>query len=264
MTDRMEDSEFMQHAARLGDGKSIRAKHCNHNTTMIVSRNGAAVTARCFRCDAFGYHEERESLAEKLVRVRKEQDADAEALRSLVPPEPRVFDLSAWPDDAALWLYKMGMSPSRIKEFGAWWCPTTRRVVLPVFQNGQVVFWQGRSVSRKPKIISPTMPRRGLVARYGDGPEIVLCEDALSAFKVGLITCAWALLGTKLLDAPLAELLRLNKPVVVWLDSDGPGQQAAAKILKTLRAFGVPVRNVVSPRDPKWYSREELKEFMCP
>ncbi len=264
MSDRMEDEEFMRYAHDLGNGRSTRAPHCNNNRTMIVSRDGVKVTARCFRCDAWGLHEERESLADKIRRHKEEEAADREAQQSFVPPEPRVYDMTEWPVDAALWLWKMGMTQSRTSEFGAWWCPTTKRVVLPVSQNGQVVFWQGRSIKRKPKIISPMMPRRGLVARYGSpSSELVLCEDALSAYKVGLVNEAWGLLGTKLLDAPFAELLKLNKPVVTWLDSDGPGQSSAAKIRAKLRGYGIPVRNVVSEKDPKHYPVDELRRYLC-
>lgn len=265
MSNRMEGSEFVPHGARLADGKSIRAKHCNNNPTMIVSRSGAQVTARCFRCDAWGHFEERESLQDKLTRLSREANADAEALLSFTPPEPRVYELREWPEKAALWLYRMGFSPSMIAEFGAWWCPTTKRVVLPVSQNGQVIFWQGRSIDRKPKIISPQMPRRGLVAKYGinRGSAIVLCEDALSAYKVGRVCEAWSLLGTKLLDGPFTDLLKQGKPVVVWLDSDDPGRKSAAKIRKTLRAYGIEVRDVCTPKDPKWYSREFITEVLC-
>jgi hypothetical protein len=147
-----------------------------------------------------------------------------------------------------------------IDKLGAYWCPAMGRVVLPVMSDGHAIFWQARAQGRTPKIISPSMPRAGLVAKYGEGNTIVLCEDTLSAFKVGRETEAWSLLGTKLLPGPTAELINSNRPVIVWLDSDAPGQIAARDICRRLRAYGVAVRNVVTPRDPKLYDRGYIKE----
>ena len=134
---------------------------------------------------------------------------------------------------------------------------------MPVMEDGLVVFWQARSTNRKPKILSPRMRRGGLVAKYGVGDTLVLCEDMLSAYKVGQITEAWSLLGTALNPAPLSEILYRGCDVIVWLDGDKPGQDAAAKILKTLRAHGITTRNIITPKDPKLYSRAYIEEKLC-
>jgi len=260
------DSElFMQQASNLRVGQSMRGDHdCNgvSTGTLLISRQVGKVTAYCFRCGGQGFHAEQESLADKLQRAVHERDADAEARATVQLPEPRVYDLHEWPRDAALWLYKAGFSPSMIEDMGVYWCPKLGRVVLPIMVDGHAVFWQARSVRRQPKILSPVMRRKGIVAKYGRGDTIVLCEDSLSAYKVGRETEAWSLLGTKLLPGPLAELIGQSKPVIVWLDSDVPGQRAAAQIIKTLRAYGVAVRNVVTPKDPKLYDRQFIQEIL--
>ena len=263
MKERIEAHEFLPLAEHLQVGQSVRAKHCNNNRTMIVSRGQGKVTAHCFRCDGRGFHAEQENFQDKLNRIAAERNAEHVAAASHALPEPRVYDLKLWPRDAALWLYKSGFSPSMIDRLGAYWCPDLGRVVLPIMKDGHAVFWQARAIERKPKIILPKRRRDGLVAKYGVGDTLVLCEDILSAFKVGQVTEAWSLLGTSLNPAPLAEILYRGCDVIVWLDGDKPGQDAAAKILKTLRAHGIAVRNIVTEKDPKKYNRALIEEQLC-
>ena len=263
MQERIETHEFLPLAEHLQVGQSVRAKHCNNNRTMIVSRGQGKVTAHCFRCDGRGFHAEQENFQDKLNRIAAERNAEHDAVASHALPEPRVYDLKLWPRDAALWLYKSGFSPSMIDRLGAYWCPDLGRVVLPIMEDGHAVFWQARAIERKPKIISPKRRRDGLVAKYGQGDTLVLCEDILSAFKVGQVTEAWSLLGTVLLPHPMAEILYRGCRVVVWLDSDTPGQKAAHKIIRTLRAHGVDVTNVVTEHDPKMYDRAFIQEKLC-
>lgn len=260
MADRMEQQEFVPVGERLNIGRSIRAKHCNANETMIVTREAEGIRAHCFRCAMNGWHPIEESLHDKLARIEAERHAEHEAVQHAMLPEPREYNPAAWPIPLKLWLYKAGFSASMIEKLGAYYCADLDRVVLPVFEDGKLIFWQARSQTRKPKVISPRLHRRGLVAKYGQGETVVLCEDILSAFKVGLHTEAWSLLGTSLSDDALKEILYRDCKVIVWLDGDGPGQKAAAKILKTLRAYGVSVANVVTEKDPKLYSRDEIEE----
>lgn len=261
--DRIEHDEYLKYAENLAVGQSVRAKHCNNNRTMIVSRDENFISAYCFRCGGRGYKQEQESLADRIGRIAREHSADAEARASLDLPEPRVYALNEWPRSAALWLYRSGFSPSMIERLGAYWCPSLGRVVLPIMEDDRVVFWQARSVRRKPKIIAPRLPRQGVVAKYGRGDTLVLCEDILSAAKVGQVTEAWSLLGTKMLPDILTKILDSNKPVIVWLDGDEAGQTGATKIQRALRAYGVVVRNIVTPKDPKMYSRAYIEELLC-
>ena len=260
---RIEHDAFVPLAVNLPVGHSMRADHdCMgvSQGTLMISREVGKLSAYCFRCHEHGSQILTENFQEKLDRLNHERAADAEAVASVALPSPQVHELADWPRDAALWLYKSGFSPSMIEKLGAYYCPSLGRVVLPVMEGGVPVFWQARSVNRKPKILSPRAPRGGLVAKFGVGDTVVLCEDILSAFKVGQVTEAWALMGTGLLPHPLAELMYRKPTVLVWLDSDKPGQDGATKIMKTLRAYGLTVRNIITPKDPKLYDRKFIKE----
>lgn len=262
---RIDPSEFVSQAVNLPVGHSMRIDHSCigiSGGTLMVTRKTDGITAYCFRCGDTGWQSEQENLEDRLNRMAAERSADAEAVAAIQLPEPRVYTLGDWPRNAALWLYKSGFSPSMIDKLGAYWCPKLGRVVLPVMEDGRAVFWQARSVTRLPKILSPHMPRRGIVAKYGRGDTLVLCEDTLSAYKVGQVTEAWSLLGTKLLPRAKADIIGSGRKVVVWLDSDAAGQAGAAKILAALRGYGVQCRNVITQLDPKLYDRDTITRVL--
>jgi hypothetical protein len=102
------------------------------------------------------------------------------------------------------------------------------------------------------------------------GSEVTFCEDFLSAYRISSAGYdTHCLLGTKLSDEVLAVCIRRGvQRYTIWLDNDtgrgksNPGQEAARKISAQLRASGLVVRNIVSDRDPKSYSRHEIIHIM--
>jgi len=207
------------------------------------------------------------SLAERLARRQAERQQDARLQASVALPAPLNTDVDTWPQQACAWLYKAGIGKPEIAQLGAYWHEPSGRVVLPVVENGAVVYWQARDphwtrASQRPKYVNPPMDKSALVAAYGEnagsGSEIVLTEDILSAFRVGQVTQAWALLGTNLTDAVLARLLATRQPVAVWLDPDAAGRKAARTIKRRLESCGIPARLIQTDRDPKLLSRKEI------
>lgn len=270
MSRHMELSEWYPQASGLSVGQRTRGDHdCGQPGSILITRQPDEYTAYCFRCGATGSKREQESPEKRIARLAAEKQADDSARATIELPEPRVYTLRDWPRDAAIWFYKMGLSPSKIKELGLYWCPSMGRVVLPIFEDDHVILWTARSHSRSPKWIGPRLPKQGLAARYGigKGDTIVLCEDPLSAYMVSRVSEAWSLLGTKLHARHTSALATSGKRIAVWLDDDlgrrggkNPGQKAAREIIAALRALGLDVRNIKSPRDPKYYPREYIEE----
>jgi 5S rRNA maturation endonuclease (ribonuclease M5) len=60
----------------------------------------------------------------------------------------------------------------------------------------------------------------------------------------------------------LLELEKRGQRVNVWLDPDAAGQRGATKIIKQLRLFGIEYRNIISTRDPKLHTREEIRSYL--
>jgi hypothetical protein len=261
----LESVEWLQHAQLLHEGGSRKIPHdCGEGDCLHINHKQDGWSAYCHRC---GYKRfiprPAESVSEKLGRLRRIQAAEASVARNPSAPMPAEYEPHLWPLAARVWLYKAGLSNVEIQALGFYWNPRMQRVVMPVRNEaGEVIYWQARTLDRTnpKKYLNPHVDKSRLVARYGSGPAVVLTEDLLSAYRISRAGFeGWCLLGTKLNDHIAAELLRDGRPVVVWLDPDGAGQKGASQIIKRLRAYGVSVRNVVSDKDPKLLSREEIK-----
>jgi len=254
---------WLPQAKRLAGGKRQRVGHdCGPGSCMLVSHDLDCYRAWCFRCGEPGYQAKVPTLADQ-VELRKVRDADAQLERAVLPL-PMEQDITEWPTAARVWLYKAGLSNKRIAELGIYYHPTTRRVVIPIVEDGELTYWQARAVmpDQAPKYLNPSVDRGKVLPRFGQGRCIVLTEDYLSAVRVGEVTEAWSLLGIDLKEPILAKLIREDKPVVCWLDPDTAGRRGNASISKTLRSLGVPVAVIDSEKDPKLLSKERITECL--
>lgn len=216
--------------------------------------------AHCFRCNDSAFVKDERTLAERIAALAKAKAADAEVIKPELPM-PRERDVQQWPKDARVWLYKAGLSNDAIERLGFYWHPVTQRVVMPVFEDGELVYWQARSTNPNvPKYINPTVERGTVAPRFGrGGPCIVLTEDILSAVKVGMVNEAWSIMGTSLPDKIALRLVQAARPVLVMLDPDEAGKKGTAKIVRQLRLLGLPVGPYFGRADPKLLSQEEIK-----
>jgi hypothetical protein len=265
-------SSWSAHAAGLEPGRSKRVDHeCGGGRTLLVSREGNDYKAWCFRCNEGGtVNGPEETMAEKLARLTAVQAVER-SMGSAELPSPMNKNVADWPSKAALWFYQAGLSKHDIGRLGAYYHEPSGRVVLPVVENGQAIFWQARALDtgQLPKYLAPDVLKDRVLPKYGSAAEVTLVEDILSAYKVGSVGEGWCLMGTSLNAFTLAQLMQRRAPVNVWLDNDLPplhrvnrGQIAAAKVIKQLRAMGLTVRNIVASRDPKLTSRADIKDYI--
>ncbi|WEL95569.1 DNA primase/helicase [Xanthomonas phage vB_XooS_NR08] len=275
MATRMNDDAWLPQAQALLVGGRTRAtgRHaeCGSGSagTLGLYREGNELSAYCHRCGAYGSQKASES-AEDMLRRLTAKEAQQRITAEL--PECASTDPTEWPAELSLWCYRHGLYGPRISELGLYYSKKLDRLVLPLYNtDGELAYWQARSQTMKPKWIGPPLDKRGLLVQYGKGrgSHIVLTEDALSAFKVGLVCEAWPLLGTKLHARHAARLLELGKPVICWLDNDAnhssgsnPGQVAASAILRQLRSYGLTCYNVVADKDPKCYDQYQIRKII--
>lgn len=267
----LEPASWLHHAQQLAEGGRARVGHdCGLGDCMFVDHKPTGWSAYCNRCGDKGWMPKPlPSLAERQARKQAQAAAEQAIERDPRPPMPANFDVPSWPLAARVWLFKAGLFLSDIAELGAYYHEPSKRVVLPVTEQGKLIYWQARCVQGNgPKYLNPKVDKSSLLACYGRDDVIVLTEDILSAFRVGQVSQGWSLLGTKLSTPVLARLLKEGKPVLVWLDNDlgrwgNPGQEAAAKIMRTLTNVGIVCHNVVTDKDPKLLSRAEIKEVLC-
>lgn len=253
-------------------GRKARVAHdCGAGTPLLVEHKDEGWSAWCHRCADKGWvPKPAPTLAERMALKAAQREADATMQRDPRPPQPCNFIIESWPLQARVWLYKAGLFKTDIMQLGAYFHERSGRVVLPVMEDGKLVYWQGRNVGLSgldaPKYINPQVDRRQLCPRYGSDDVIVLTEDILSAFRVGQVSEGWSLMGTKLHTPTLVRLIETGKPVLVWLDNDpawnNPGQHAAGIVMRSLTNVGIRCANIVTDKDPKLHSRAEIKEVI--
>lgn len=246
-------------ACKLGERK--RTGHdCGPGGCLLVSHKHDGWSAYCFRCDDTGFvPKPAPSLQERLAHRDEIANAEAAMQNSLSPPMPADYDIAGWPLDARVWLYKAALSNEDIEALGIYYHKPTNRVVIPVLDGSELVYWQARKLKGDgPKYLNPVVDRHTILPRYGSGAGIVLTEDILSAVRCGMEAEGWCLMGVKLHKPILHRLLRDGRPALVWLDPDPAGQSAATQIMRKLQLAGIPCANIVSAKDPKLLSRAEV------
>ena len=270
---------WLEQARALPAGRSARVNHdCGGGRTLKVSHDeDGTFRAYCHRCGEGGGHRPKPDL-QALVAISKRLRFHDALLREKpgVLPEPATYDMDDWPPAARLWLYRAGIGKNEAAILGAFYHAPTDRVVLPVgrppFGRHVAEFYQARAYQpgRFPKYLGPDYRPPELIAAYepviqADPRRIpVLTEDILSAFKVSLAGhTGWAVLGTSIPASYIAELLRQGRGCSLWLDPDEAGQRAAKKYIKQLRAYSIPVRNILSEKDPKLCFVEQIKELLA-
>ena len=82
-------------------------------------------------------------------------------------------------------------------------------------------------------------------------------EDLISAAKVSQFTPTIPLFGTKLHDPHWYYLINCDKPIVLWLDKDQEGR-VNKLALKIQQILARPVKVVITDKDPKWLSKEQI------
>lgn len=258
-------ADFVEFATGLEVGQRVRVNHhCGEGSTLMVSRVPSGVSAYCFRCNLSGFSPVQRPLAERIAELTTARAAENEARSTITLPMPAEYDPQLWPAKARVWLYKAGLSNDAIMQEGMYYNAKLMRVVMPVKQDGKLVYWQARGFdSALPKYINPVVDRSTVAPTYGDGEVHVLTEDILSAWKVGRVTKATSLMGVRMNDTLLSQLVADRKPIIVALDPDPPGIAGAQQVAKRCKMVGLRTEIVVARLDPKFLSRSEIESWIC-
>jgi len=161
------------------------------------------------------------------------------------------------PKEPMRWLLSYGITPNEINDFHIGWNDDTQLLVLVKTPD----YWQARTFGKhKVKYMSNGIKP---LTFYGDADKIVCVEDILSAIKISRLSpdwCALPLLGSSMSEEVIQRLSGQFKSVVIWLDRDKA--KDAIKIARNLKQRGVNSSVVISPLDPKEYSKGELSEWL--
>jgi DNA primase len=133
------------------------------------------------------------------------------------------------------------------------------RIVIPVFEDGRVVYWVARSIyNTEPIYLYPEVEREAVIFNIDRARELgqaVITEGALDAIRVG--DDGVAIFSTVLLDQQLFKLLDIPS-IIVMLDEDA--REKALKIAQKLSEQHKPSKLVFLPKgDPSDWPRESLR-----
>jgi hypothetical protein len=200
------------------------------------------------------------SLSEKIAKLRQVREVELKATATLTLPLPMQPDPQLWPATPRVWLYKAGLSNDDIMALGFYWNERLNRVVMPLYEGGDLVYWQARGFDKdRAKYINPIVSRESLFAKFGTGPTLVLTEDILSAYKAGKVTQAWAMLGTSFSDGMVMAIAANGRPVATMLDPDAGGDKGRRAATRQLPIMGISVTHFYPARAPKFLSTKEIQ-----
>ena len=176
--------------------------------------------------------------------------------------------LGAYPEDASrelgakgwTWLNKYGILKDELTNFR--WSDSKEWLIYEI--EGKFA-WQARSFAPDTHRyhthgdVSNILHIIGQPVATGD-KEIILCEDILSAIKIGRFTQAMPLWGSNIPLKTLVRLCRLFSRVGIWLDRD----KATESLKSNRRAsqLGLKSRSIITELDPKEYNDEAIMQFL--
>lgn len=258
---RLHDSEWLPDAERLPLGAGIKVKHsCGNSPSLSIRHSPGVLSAYCYRCKAWGRraltHRPPKALREALGGPRQ---------RSL---SPCYVTLSWLPEHVQKAVYAFlaskgidpAMLPSDVK-----YSPDLGRVAFRC-PNGS---WYARALhpDATPKWVQYGDP----LGYYHTTPAgvssvIILTEDILSAIKVQYSVKKFtvALLGITVQQALKVKLLELEPELVlIMLDGDAAGRDAAIKAQQELRFLGLKTLIVYTPEgaDPKDLTIQRIRNL---
>lgn len=229
----------------------------------------------CHNCSSRSFIRDNERTPKQTVAFVQQFLSDKGDITNTVRNIKLPFDFShIIPIPAMLWLSKYGLSTHEIKLFGFGWSESYQRLIMPVYDNEKLMYWQGRTFKKvtkeNPKYLNIRQSgaknvffRRKfhsnnttLTPNYHPNNNVAIVEDILSAIKVGRYCNTIALLGSYL-PSSLYTLLVPYARVYMWLDQDK--LTSAVKYATSINAImGKLVKVVNTIKDPKELSDAEI------
>lgn len=235
-----------------GDSKSMR----------IERKEDGTITAICFRCGNYGVHSSTKTVRDIKAVCSSVGEGERRDVGEVGTVITHLYD---WPIKPLHWIRQYGITDKEISAYQIAYSETQRRVILPIWWQGEKVGYQLRRIyddDKGPKYITRTTGGPGFMS-FGCIPtdKIVIVEDIISAIKVGRHEQALALMSTSITQRMKLVLSKYGM-FYIWLDMDNEQVISnAIKLLKTLGIFGT-TKLLYTPNDPKEYDDTTIKGFL--
>ena len=176
-------------------------------------------------------------------------------------------DFGTWETLAKRWWLECGLTIEDAELYGVSYDPHNREVVLPVFYEGKRVGEVSKTFRPDaPKYITSGESIHQIIPHVGSGShdELLIVEDLRSAYKCAKVIDTLPLLGTKLTDEQLADIVRAKySKVYIFLDNDNIEIKRLARTLYRLLTPHVRCEIIKHTAcDPKMLSASQLKELL--
>lgn len=259
-------------------GQQVRINHdacpagADRRARLYVKNDGSATMAYCHNCGGHAVrrtHGTKTRHVDLIKKLLAREEAAAVLTDEVELPGDTTLQPHQFSDKAKAWLYGYNLTDKDIQDYSIGYSPSWGRVILPVYEDGKLIFWQGRRVDSDSgeKYISVRSAKKPLftamptdTSALWNGTMIV--EDMLSAIRCAMFGWpALALLGTSEPDDIVARLPQ-GPNSCVWLDDDEAGRRKSAPLIERLKLIGkgVVYRPSGNQPQPKNLSPEELKE----
>ena len=177
-----------------------------------------------------------------------------------------------YPKKSIDWINKYTLTLSDMLNNGVLWSESEQRLIFPLWNNDVLLGWQGRyfGIDKDKKKwygkgylqeVYHILFNGKVGQASNDAKQLVLTEDIISAIKVSKLGIpAMPLFGVNIKSRwKLLRILRYQE-VIIFLDPD----MHTKSLLQSKEGVLQGVRNrcILSTKDPKEYSYDELKEIL--
>lgn len=227
---------------------------------LSITRVDGAYLWHCYNCGDSGYYRDRETVE----RIKKETKEVAPTKKYVSYYDlTKTMNYDMFKVEGQLWLGQYEFDRGMCTEYQI--AESQDGIVLPIYNNRAITGYQVRRYSGSPKYLSYISNRFSFINNpssiFNEVP-LVIVEDLLSSYKLNYAGYpTLCLLGTKL-DVEAVEILRRyrDKRVLVWLDDDVAGHNAAIALMKELSVVVPNITSMVNLQ-PKEMMLSELKEM---
>jgi len=177
--------------------------------------------------------------------------------------------ITTWPTAAKVWVRQYGITNKEVEDYGLCYSEDVQRVLIPVYEEEDVVLWQSRKVfpeDTRPKYITTHTRSGGVIWRslnWDVAGTCIICEDVLSAIKCSRVLPSVTTLGVHINDKCLNFLVENYTNFIIFYDDDNPAVRRQQLILKNkLAPFGSVTIIHNNGVDPKELSTKQLQEVL--
>lgn len=250
----------------VGEGRRYPHDCSNKgDNSLIITRTRKGWIWYCHRCNEWGIRDlSGKTPAEKAAFIKSLDVKPVEQVGTVMLPHDFTKDLSP---EGFVYLYSRGITNGDIKRWRIGYSARYDRVIFPVYWGQALVCYTGRTM----RPITRTNPKFMKVVKAGTknpyfvvnnlvSKDVVIVEDIVSAIRVGKIADTFALLSTHVPDTLILRLDEMYERICIWLDPDKRGK--SIELFRRYVSFGMNVNVILSQKDPKYYSDEEIRGYV--